>query len=364
MRHGSRNWKAFVTNLSILLGSVVFLFFVSEITLRFFYPQPIDYFIFKRQPDPGTTYHRWGIEVRINSHGFRDHEYSVEKHPGVIRIAALGDSITHGYGVHVDETFHKQLEAILNNGVQPRKYEVPAFNVNVGDTQKAIETYENVGRLFHPDVVILGFCLNDFLDYREGPPPTLSFKRRFYNVLGTIHHRLRSLSHVYFFAIERSRRFLYKYSLFDITIRRYNSWLPVLRPDSPEFKRRFTSTVRKLNQLNDLVKLDGARLIVLIFPYEVQLHPKYVEIYKREYSIEGLQYASLGFAQTMLTTELVKHDIEYVNLLEPFQKAVQAKPGLELYFRQLGNTFDWIHPNKSGHDIAAREIALYIKKRT
>ena len=63
---------------------------------------------------PGITTSIQGIEISINSYGFRDHEFSVKKPEDVCRIVALGDSLTFGQGVPLASTYPKQLERLLN----------------------------------------------------------------------------------------------------------------------------------------------------------------------------------------------------------------------------------------------------------
>jgi hypothetical protein len=66
----------------------------------------------------------------INRAGFRDHEYPLEKPPGVYRILVLGDSTTAGNGIaNLDRTYTKVLEKILNEDGD-RKFEV--LNMGVG----------------------------------------------------------------------------------------------------------------------------------------------------------------------------------------------------------------------------------------
>ena len=49
------------------------------------------------------------ITIKINSLGWRDREISLEKQEDTFRIVALGDSITFGWGVELNETYIKQL---------------------------------------------------------------------------------------------------------------------------------------------------------------------------------------------------------------------------------------------------------------
>ena len=67
--------------------------------------------------------------ISINSDGFRDKEYPLEKSKNTFRIIILGDSVTSGFGVENNESYPEILEAklnALNNGIN---YEVLNFGV-------------------------------------------------------------------------------------------------------------------------------------------------------------------------------------------------------------------------------------------
>jgi lysophospholipase L1-like esterase len=54
------------------------------------------------------------LMIDLNSFGFHDREYSVQKPVGTFRIVALGDSFVEAYQVPMDENFPKLLEQRLN----------------------------------------------------------------------------------------------------------------------------------------------------------------------------------------------------------------------------------------------------------
>lgn len=56
-----------------------------------------------------------GIEFKINSFGFRDKKYLLRKRHDK-RIIFIGDSITYGWMLSLDDTYHKQLERLLQSG--------------------------------------------------------------------------------------------------------------------------------------------------------------------------------------------------------------------------------------------------------
>ncbi|HMB68687.1 MAG TPA: SGNH/GDSL hydrolase family protein, partial [bacterium] len=63
---------------------------------------------FRHAPD--TQARLFGVDVAINSRGFRDAEIPAEKRPGETRVALLGDSVTFGWGVPYGDRFSEILE--------------------------------------------------------------------------------------------------------------------------------------------------------------------------------------------------------------------------------------------------------------
>ena len=101
------------------------------------------------------------ITIRINSLGWRDREISLDKKEDTFRIIALGDSITFGWGVELHETYVKQLETILKKQNSYKNYEV--INISIEDLglQEELKLLKQFGLDFQPDLVLLGFYLND-----------------------------------------------------------------------------------------------------------------------------------------------------------------------------------------------------------
>jgi lysophospholipase L1-like esterase len=105
-----------------------------------------------------------GCPVSINSAGLRDREFSLSKPKGVYRILALGDSTTFGWGAHQDKTWPKLLEQKLNANPPaggPQHFEVINSGVGNYNTAQEVAYFKERGRLYHPDMVIIGFAYND-----------------------------------------------------------------------------------------------------------------------------------------------------------------------------------------------------------
>lgn len=90
-----------------------------------------------------------------------------------MRIVALGDSVTFGFGVLREQAYPAALESILNEGGG----HVEVFNVSLfgWSTQQERTAYHRIARKYNPHVVILGVCPNDIIEIRNNTlrPPRL-----------------------------------------------------------------------------------------------------------------------------------------------------------------------------------------------
>ncbi len=109
------------------------------------------------KPSPGASSQAYGVLNTINSAGFRDREFPTEKPRGVKRIVFLGDSVVYGYGLENDKTLPKQLERAFGSD----KVEVLNFGVSGYETAQAVEFFKEKALQFRPDLVVVGYTLND-----------------------------------------------------------------------------------------------------------------------------------------------------------------------------------------------------------
>ena len=106
---------------------------------------------------------------RVNADGFRDRDVAHEKPPATFRIALLGDSVSFGYGVALEDTFAKQLETKLAGASRAsdrsdRSYEVLNLGVSGYNPYTEAALLEDVGLAYAPDLVLAQFCMNDLND--------------------------------------------------------------------------------------------------------------------------------------------------------------------------------------------------------
>jgi hypothetical protein len=96
-----------------------------------------------------------------NSLGFRGPEFSRAKPDATLRIAALGDSFTLGEGVHDSDTYPARLERVLARENPGRRVEVQNWGVGGYNTVQTAALFESLVLEYAPDVVVLGFTVND-----------------------------------------------------------------------------------------------------------------------------------------------------------------------------------------------------------
>ncbi|HXK26219.1 MAG TPA: SGNH/GDSL hydrolase family protein [Myxococcota bacterium] len=106
---------------------------------------------------PNREEHLMNVDVRINSDGFRDDEYPLEK-GARWRIIFLGDSLTFGWGVEKDQTF----EALLERALQAKRpTEIINFGAGNYNTEQEVNLFLEKGLRYRPDQVVLFYFIND-----------------------------------------------------------------------------------------------------------------------------------------------------------------------------------------------------------
>ena len=108
--------------------------------------------------------------VEVNELGFRGPAPRRAAEAGTTRIACLGDSFTHGWGVAKDQTYPRELERVLSEA--GRRVEVLNFGQPGYNLWNTARLYEKVVRPIAPDVCVLGIYLNDAQPEAGGPRNT------------------------------------------------------------------------------------------------------------------------------------------------------------------------------------------------
>lgn len=343
---------------------------VLEFGVRVAFPQDLDFFAWQKigraSSQPGLKYELIpnarnrsyiGVPVSVNSVGLRDREVQVPKPPGTVRILAVGDSITFGYGVRLEDTYEKVLERELGRSAPPgRRYEV----VNAGVEALDLDNYLAFLRLrapdLQPDLVIVGIALNDVRQYREeSQPPPVAVKAglsaRASDLVRPMNGLLLGHSQLYLLGYMSLKSFLYRTGVLDINAQHGYDFLAV-EPPSPRQERAWASTMVQLERIAALARARGYPLVLVVFPVEVQLGPASLDFYRREFRVALGPEALSGDPQRRLAAFGAAHGVPVVDLLPAFRRADAEA----LYLRNRSITHDPVHPNPRGHRIAGEEV--------
>ena len=272
--------------------------------------------------------HEFRTYVSINSQHMRDREYSIEKPAGTLRIAAMGDSFVFGWGVEAEESVSKLLE-------QRYMKNVPVMNFGISGycSNQILEWLKTQALQFQPDIVLF---------FIEGDPSTCVTDVKFEN--GRMYWAWLPRERI----TERWRSFLMRHSyLFSflsttisdlrIRLRHILKKQPELPNSAPDLRQGFDI----LEELDTLSREKGFTPVIVHFhdDHEVQtgFNP-----------LEELQFEALKIFCRQ------KH-LHFLDLMGPLRKEWE-RTGRSPYFH-----YD-PHWNKLGHEIAAKEIAAYLRR--
>lgn len=103
------------------------------------------------------------VEYQINHLRMREHA-ALEGDSAGPGVLCLGDSFTFGEGVHAADTYPARLETLLRKDAGLGAVQVLNGGVQGYGTRQEYVFMQRYGRALRPDVVVLGFVLNDACD--------------------------------------------------------------------------------------------------------------------------------------------------------------------------------------------------------
>jgi len=146
--------------------------------------------VYELDPDLKMDFgHHW---LEINHEEMRSpRHYTIEHPSNVVRIVGIGDSGMFGWNVDEGQEYLSVLEKNLNKRNDGWIYETLNLAVPGYDTRQEEEMLSYHGLQYHPDIVIIGWCDNDF-DLPFFIPQQSLWKRK-------------DLSYLYMFLFDRDR---------------------------------------------------------------------------------------------------------------------------------------------------------------
>lgn len=319
---------------TVFLSVLVTLALVLEAWTAPFVERPTR--IFEPDPElgwrlvPGAEDSWLGAQVRINAQGMRGPPRERAKPAGVRRVLVLGDSVIFGAFIERDEdTIPARLEAELR-----RDGPVECLNAGVGGYspwQEAI-WLERRGLAWSPDLVVLGFVLNDVTEWLglarfggegEGfqlehalPQGWRAWVERW------------SVVRLWRERVARRRRALTPWSL-------------MLEPNRDDVQAAWRATQEILDRLRASCERAGVSLLLVVFPFREQL--------RRD---------GLDAPQTILGWWAGRRPIAYLDPLPELRREVRAGR------LDPDDVFvDEVHPSARGAALFAERIAAEIRRR-
>jgi hypothetical protein len=352
-----------VRKFALSLAAVIMTLVLLETGVRLFYPQDPGFWDsepFRRVAStaphfveniPGAHTRFLGVQVDINSFGLRDHEFAIPKPGNTVRILAVGDSVTFGYGVRLEDTYPKVLEQLLNqtthNGAH---YEVLNGATLGGSLSDYLHFLQLRAEKIQPDMVVIGFCLNDVALYSESGAVSTSSPRwrdktahwmRQFNRFWLLHSQL------YLLVYARLKVFLYGSGVLDL-----NDGFLALEAPSEYQQRAWTSTFGMLTQIARFCREHGYPLVVVVFPMQMQLSAAEEDFYRYKYHIRLGNETLSGVPQMRLKGYAAANALTLVDL-RPAYLGYDSK---SLYIHNQRVPSDPTHPSALGNRVAAGEI--------
>ena len=303
---------------------------------------------------------QYDVGIRIDGQGYRSPEFSPDaKRP--VRILAVGDSFTFGWGVEAEEAYPQRLERLL-----AAQFGADVEVINAGFAAGySPDTYylflKKRGMLLNPDLIVVGFFVGNDIDHvrafenewtevdGEGLP------LRIINVdsnvdEGWLVSRRRPLRyeipvlrdlHLFQLAADATQRIAgaptsaSERSAGDIPF--------VFRAAYEERTRRLVERVQRLfHAMKRIADERGVPLCVLLIPDRAQL------VADESVRTSGADWEK---PQRLFRAFFEEQSIPYLDLLEEMRAQNAAE---DLYIR---NDFHW---TRKGHDLAARRLAEFV----
>jgi lysophospholipase L1-like esterase len=140
----------------------------------------------------GTLY-TFGVPV-VEENNFRA-PVDLQPADGAPRVVVLGDSLTWGVGLRIEERYTEIAEELLRR--RGHRLEIVNLGRSNGDLWRSAVALERFGMPLDPEVVVVGFCVNDTQPAPQDTSPERTAVRRSapFTLLRTVRFYLPRLAH-------------------------------------------------------------------------------------------------------------------------------------------------------------------------
>lgn len=287
----------------------------------------------------------FSVKIHTNSAGFRGYrEYTREKPAGTVRVLAVGDSFTFGFGVADDQPFpvvlekrHDRLE-VLNLGVA-------AYGID-----QMLMAFRHIGLEYQADYVFISIFPEDFwrnlrafADTGHAKPyfilkPDETLKLQNVPVPQPFTLRTNQFPEVIQYGpIENILMKSAAYRLCQRTFLKIAKGLDWIDPDTTA---EWILGRVILKQLIDEIEESGARPVLIAIPPDRWI---------RDYRKTSLQRSLIRFAE--------KEGVDFIDLTPIFREAIPAGRLSDYYIEGDG------HWTAKGHELAANAFEEYLENQ-
>lgn len=315
--------KRLIANLALLAGALLFTLAAAEGAARWLLSRPPQRF-------PQTKLER--PHAIRNSLGYRDYEYPQAKPRDVFRVIAIGDSFTQGHGVNFDDIYAKRLERYLHQheDAGPVRFQVMQWGRPGSSTPHEVRKLRRQAPRFDPDLIVLGYCINDSEDESDRTGVTALRQRLFLlppEPTGGARGFLARHSGLYRLVAYRIR-----------TARVNRGYLEYNRAIYDDGYPGWQKTRAAILDLGAFSRESGIPVVVMIFPlFSWDLDERY----------------PLGDVHRKLREAIEEAGLRRLDLLP-------AYAGLDHFYLEAVPYKD-PHPSNVAHEVAAEELYLYLK---
>ena len=273
------------------------------------------------------------VELRINSIGIRDREYSFEKPPGTIRVLFAGDSIVFGATVALENTIVKMLENGLNRrAAGEHRFQVMNWAVGSYCLRQELGWLEHADAArYQPDLLLVGTGPNDFGQSLE--PNAFESQTS-----------ARPLQNAHGGSLGPDGATSRLYRLAPALLGRFDLSAPGARSRARlATSRRAISTREDLRSFRAYADSIDVALGIILFPGEALLDPQ------EPPSVQRAVYQ-------VMVEEVARLGLPYLNCLPALRSAAQASPDSLFVAR------DGLHYNERGNRVISNQLIHFVRR--
>jgi lysophospholipase L1-like esterase len=351
MKSNGKTFLRYLRDGLIIVSIGILLMIVSEIVVRFFYPQDLDVHekdnlplamvdsvlghVYRPNTAATVKWPEYAASYAINTDGMRDEAiHPSVKNDSTIRILLLGDSFAFGVGVDYDDTWGAIAERKWReNGIN---VEFIKAGVSGYDTRLELLYLRRLVPKYHPDIVLIAFLQNDLItNLPLAASDSLEGEHSMREDSLTVRGQGDKLSHFQLVTLAKrmllANDFIYTRMYFTTNRSVYYSY-----PANETLNRQVEITKELLLRIKEYCDQNGAGLFILSIPQEIQVIMK-----ARNYSVSGI---NIGFVDEVFFQFARDHKFVWIPAFDALAKKYRSDFD-DIYFRLDG------HINKRGTQV-------------